>query len=333
MTNKEKLFKVTLLIFIILMTFLIITIIQQLIVLYDDSPTSESCDPGFRTCDNITHHKLIPSSYGVCDHSKKDWTNIKYEINSLGFRDKEYNFTKCQDCYRILIIGDSFTEGKGVNIENTFQNLVEIELNKKHSKPIEVINAGVDSNSIVLEYLRLKNNLLKLSPDLIILNFDIGDVIQDFEYLLYADYSESGEIIGVNGCTRHILNHTIPSYVIFTQPDYDDQEFVSNAWTNTFTYLSKIIELTIEENIRLVITTYPRKFQLIDKSRQLPQKMVLNFCNEKNLSCLDMTSKFKENEFFKYDPHWNKKGHNIASESILNFIDKNNLITESSLDN
>ena len=105
---------------------------------------------------------------------------VVYKINSFGFRDKELNSDYVKDRkYRILCVGDSITFGEGVSTNKTYPKLLEKELRSKFSKNIEVLNAGVPGYNTYDELLYIKNYLIKLSPDMIILGFFMGNDSED----------------------------------------------------------------------------------------------------------------------------------------------------------
>ena len=68
-------------------------------------------------------------------HRENDF-KVQVKINSKGLRDNEYPYEKPDDTYRILMLGDSFTFGYGVNIEDTMAKVLEENLNKKIFKKI-----------------------------------------------------------------------------------------------------------------------------------------------------------------------------------------------------
>jgi hypothetical protein len=144
--------------------------------------------------DNILHHKFKPNAVG---RYKTNEFDTDYTINSLGLRDKEYSIEKPPHTFRILIVGDSFTEGDGVFSHETFSKRLEEKL-QQGGKNFEVINAGVGSYSSLLEYLYVKNYGLQLQPDLVILNFDLSDVYDDITYTQTARFDERGVPIGVS---------------------------------------------------------------------------------------------------------------------------------------
>lgn len=145
---------------------------------------------------NILHHKFKPNAVGRYKTTEFD---TDYKINSLGLRDKEYSVQKPANTFRIVMIGDSFTEGDGVFSDETFSKRLEVKLQSNRTGTnYEVINAGVGSYSALLEYLYLKNYGLQLQPDLVILNFDLSDVYDDITYTALARFDENGIPVGVS---------------------------------------------------------------------------------------------------------------------------------------
>jgi len=63
----------------------------------------------------------------------------------------------------------------------------------------EVINLGVSSYTPVLEYIQLKEHIGMLKPDMVILNFDMTDVVDEYVYRKIASYDKTGDVIAVNG--------------------------------------------------------------------------------------------------------------------------------------
>src|SRR5262249_4857583 len=110
-----------------------------------------------------------------------------------GFRDREIPIEKPPGTYRILILGDSFTFGIGNNLQDTFAKQLEKRLNEREEgMKFEVINGGCSSYSPILEYLLLAQKGLALNPDLVILNYDLSDVQDDYKYSQIAEFDGEG---------------------------------------------------------------------------------------------------------------------------------------------
>ena len=104
-----------------------------------------------------------------------EW-NVSVKTNSFGLRDQEYTTELNGSKKKILLLGDSFTFGYGVEQEDTYANLLEKLLGDNYV----VINAGyADGYSPDTEYIYLKEKGLKFNPDVLLLGFFVGNDIDD----------------------------------------------------------------------------------------------------------------------------------------------------------
>lgn len=92
--------------------------------------------------------------------------------NSLGFRDAERPRAKPPGAFRVLVLGDSFTEAVQVPAEKTFEKVAERSLAScpaLKGRPVEVMNWGVRGYGTVeeLELLRLLGH--DQTPDAVVL--------------------------------------------------------------------------------------------------------------------------------------------------------------------
>ena len=69
-----------------------------------------------------------------------------FTSNGLGFREKEFEKKKNKNVFRILVFGDSFTFGVGIDNDHRYTNLLEEMLNDG-KKEYEVLNFGVPGYS------------------------------------------------------------------------------------------------------------------------------------------------------------------------------------------
>jgi hypothetical protein len=104
-----------------------------------------------------------------------DTTYIK--INSDGYRGQLYPKEKPEGVYRIVVLGDSFTFGQGLNITDTFTHILEEILNNKSNiMNYQVINLGVPGYSLYQNVEILEDKGIDYSPDLLILSYLANDI-------------------------------------------------------------------------------------------------------------------------------------------------------------
>jgi len=131
-------------------------------------------EPSPRTRAKDYHHGLVANFAG---HDRWGPNRYPFFTNSLGLRDAApRDVPKRFDGRRIVLIGDSFTEGTGVAYEASFAGLLAQAPAARQHK-LEFLNAGVVSYSPVIYYKRIKHLLdSRLAFDEVVVFPDISDV-------------------------------------------------------------------------------------------------------------------------------------------------------------
>ncbi len=114
----------------------------------------------------------IPHSHYIQSVAGK---NINYAINSFGFREREIDQTPQKNTKRLLVIGDSITEGHGVQTQDRFTNLLQ---NSVKNLGWEIINCGMQGGS-PLSYALNINRYLYLNPNAILIILFDNDLFDD----------------------------------------------------------------------------------------------------------------------------------------------------------
>ncbi len=166
----------------------------------------------FRTRHYYYHHGMLPGR-----ESMAAWGALIYPVctNSLGLIDSAaYRISKQTGSHRILILGDSHSEGVGVPYLRTFAGRLARSL-----KPygMEVVNASAVSYSQKIEYLKAKYLIetAGLKVDEIIVPVDISDIQNE---LVYEKY-EAGEESRVTGLFYRLRNSLKRSSAIYYLAD------------------------------------------------------------------------------------------------------------------
>ena len=121
---------------------------------------------------------------------------VQFRINSMGIRsDREYSFEKPEGIIRIVGLGDSFTQGYEVEVEETYLYRLE-EMLRARGLPVEVINLGVSGYGTAEELIMLREFGLRFDPDVVIVGHYQNDLADNVRSNLYG-LDESGELIRV----------------------------------------------------------------------------------------------------------------------------------------
>lgn len=152
-------------------------------------------------------YRLRPNYSGRLASSEFD-TGIT--INAQGYRGAAFTAQK-GDARRLLVIGDSFTFGWGVNDDETYPAVVErLLLSGSPPRRVEVINAGFAAcYSPDTYYLYLKNEGLALNPDAIVVGVFIGNDL-DSENAFENEWLETdagGLPVRIRNAHTQVLDH------------------------------------------------------------------------------------------------------------------------------
>ena len=282
--------------------------------------------------------------------------DVWVKINSQGLRsDVEYEWAKPQDEIRILGIGDSFTFGWGVSLEESFLQRLEHRLHQMTGSDIETINAGVPGWNLNHYYVYLKERGIRYSPDVIVLSYFINDVpnsIQEtipanpkhqrgwehkgglfrFSYLFNFVKSFANNIRRKNRFKRidHLsqiearwkeLAKAGSSLII------DSGEEQTRASSQIIKTLFKKIQfIANQHDSRLIIMLIPDVAQLHQPEMQHINRVLTSITEEMNIAFTDMTPVFESSSdpqtfyFWPKDWHTNALGHEKMAETLTPLI-------------
>lgn len=114
--------------------------------------------------DPVLNWRYVPNS--VVSEGK-----IDYRYNWVGFRDVDHSVQKPSGIKRIIILGDSVTEGYGVEWKDVFANILQSRLGAQQ----EVIVVAAGGLNTPQEVHLLKQEGLLYEPDLVVMNFVLND--------------------------------------------------------------------------------------------------------------------------------------------------------------
>jgi len=150
-----------------------------------DAPPFWTSDPDY----GWTHRAGASGWLYGCVGKRFEWRTFT-RINAHGLRDREHEYAKPPGITRVLILGDSMTEGLQVPLERTFASILERGLHDA-GRAVEVINAGVKGFGTDNELLFFRKEGIRYAPDIVLLVFNVeNDVAENSPALrarMYAD--------------------------------------------------------------------------------------------------------------------------------------------------
>jgi hypothetical protein len=178
-----------------------------------------------RVADTDYHHGFTPKFQG-----EEGWGRSKNKLvtNSLGLKDfAPRDVALVPDGRRIILIGDSFTEGIGLAFEDTFAGRL-YAAGQRRAEKIEVLNAGVSSYSPTL-YARKIQKLLdrRVQFDEVVVFVDISDIADEAtSYFCFDRHEEykrlcageeaSASVTAVNQKPFFARNFNITNWVVLS---------------------------------------------------------------------------------------------------------------------
>jgi len=289
---------------------------------------------------------------------KRMGTVIK--TNSKGLRDYEFSEKKPEGVFRIIVLGDSITEGHAIDSENTYPKKIEKLLNRGYpSRKYEVINCGVTGYNTFQEWIFLKEKGIQYEPDLVIVGFCPNDIMKPL-ILKSTGFVTAKKVIAIsfknpkqfftdlylrfetflqqNSCLYKFLYIRIKRVEL--EPDADQLRRHYNSILNHYgnkaevksmmSQLARIIAFSEKNNSEILVVYFPYKNELdtVDLRKHMPREIINKFCDKKNIALVDLTEIFLEkikNESVElYLPgditHLNAEGSQVVAESVCQFL-------------
>ena len=278
-------------------------------------------------------------------------------INENGLRDRPHSYERQNDMERILVLGDSFAWGYGVEESERFSQLLEKSLD------VEVINAGVSGYSTDQELLWYQSEGIKYETDLVILVFagnDVGDNDQQLVNTIYYKPKfllEEGNLVPIGypvpktspqGKFIYSLSQRSALAYFLVQRYFDLLSLYreirvnsdhSNSPVSGISAKSEPFQLTIAllDEMRNIAELKKAKFVIVATDRwwnspsRESYKDFINALRTEGFLVLDVESMpgfDSEEMLIPNDGHWNQSGHEFVAEKIKALIETHQLLSQ-----
>lgn len=120
--------------------------------------------------------------------------HVRYQINRRGFRDEERDSASAEP--RVLLLGDSFAEGWGVDQEKTFAALTEAEL-RREGRKVEIWNTARHGGNPLWYVAQAQERVKSLKPRVLVVQLFDNDLHDIRIYRRRFRFDEAGRLLGL----------------------------------------------------------------------------------------------------------------------------------------
>lgn len=278
-------------------------------------------EPACAQYDPILFYTLKP---GTCKFSNIEFLN-DYHINRLGLRDTDESLTAPE----IIILGDSYAMGWGVDQDQTYAKSLEKTSNKK------VLNAGISSYGTVREMMmldRLDTSKMKyLVIHYISNDFDENSSYsknkkfkaksnQEYEQIKREYFNQKRYFPGkyivllINYYQKTILNISAHA------TDIQIEEVTDNAQNEVDYYINSLLNVShINFHNKILIIIGDDYFINLLKEKKL---QIISNGNLKDIRFIDLQNTLDFKSYYDIDDHLNARGHEMLAKELMHLINQ-----------
>ncbi|MDP2645966.1 MAG: SGNH/GDSL hydrolase family protein [Desulfobacterales bacterium] len=274
---------------------------------------------------------IKPIPQGFPTYTTDLWQRRYVSINTRGFRDVEHTLPKGLGTRRLLVVGDSFAFGWGINrIENRFGEELAKKLKAKTRNSWESINAS-RPDTHTLQHIDFLKQSLAHKPDIVILLY----VFNDMDYIVpitqrssYEKLSSRFNVMGLLYRNFYLFQELFLRLRLAiyrtggnaqNQKDpYDNRELLSRHFKD----LCKFVQVARQAGSLVRVVPIDTSV-IIDSSHRRRYEHFFNDAMDFGIPIWSLGNTFDGYQFPQlrvniYDGHPNELANSIAAEVIAN---------------
>ena len=257
-------------------------------------------------------------------------------LNSFGLRDREFPVDKPPGIVRILVLGDSFTFGHGIENESApWPRVLETILNRDAPADTvyQVINTAHNGFGTAEELTALRASLV-FHPDLVILGYFFNDAETD-EMILHPPSLTTVQRL-LYGVHFALFSHSYLYGLAVVRWDILKialglEKSAPQEWEEIYMHpehltlhkqqLLQIHSVAASVEAPLLIVTIPGNYDFAHYPLAAGHAFMRRFCQEQRLSCIDPLPAFVNEDYRRtrlnpHDAHPSEYGHRLIAQTI-----------------
>ena len=262
-----------------------------------------------------------------------DGASYLINIDPLGLRGRPHDLSS--DRRRVLVLGDSFTEGFQVSNDEVVSSVWE-----QLRPDLAVLNSGVSGYSTLQEIMLAHRLEPIIHPDVVVMMVcglnDLTDNIMPFEFSIgprpYVDASLRRHLPDWDAFTplllpvpgaRWLHTHSFAAYAVYRRlvPTlHGDGTSYHEDWRRR---VPEPIEWQVMENLlagfapgrRLIVVAVPSQGDVVSGDRTFATRLG-EIAARIGVPFVDLQPDFRAEDYLESDHHWNAAGHTVAARRL-----------------
>ena len=304
----------------------------------------------------FSHHPrlgwdLVP---GASDRMTTEEMDVEIRITEQGLRaHRTFSQTPAPGTRRVMVLGDSFSFGHGVEVEEAWPARLETLLQSRTGRPTEVINLSVTGYGTDQQLMRFEDRGLELQPDTVILGLFVGNIFRNARDVQIG-YPKPRFVLGPDGLEP--ANSPVPTQAAPSQGPsrlwhmlrtttrtVREHLGYGEAWSVTTAILERLQRRCHDAGMELLVVVIPKdqvvygqgwRRRVHGKTQERTDEMLRSL----GIPFLDLSPVLAEAAaatetrlYFPIDGHWTAEGHAVAARAVEQALSHSDTVDENSL--
>lgn len=260
--------------------------------------------------------------------------DYEFATNSLGIRDLEHPLDADENEFRIVGLGDSFTEGSGAELEDSYLKVLERNLDERSVGKVRVISGGVAGSDPLYGFVLLRDKLLQFDPDLVLVTINATDVS---DLMVRGGFERFAPDGGLRFNPRPTVEKLyrwshLHRFVMMRLFGYDwfglsperQVERRARALEDLVAATDALQDLADRSDFELLVVLHPMHFELVMRSYNFDVGLLMEHMSSRRIRFVDLMDFFaarvrKEEVaslYWALDGHHNAAGYRLLAEGL-----------------
>lgn len=275
-------------------------------------------------------------------NTQSQWGKVIYDYNSIGFRGENHLIEKPAGVVRVVVIGDSVTEGYGVEWRDAFASNVQTSLGVGY----EVVSLGMGGLNTPQEVHILEQVGVQYAPDYVVVNFVLNDCDFFSSAKAGAKHAEDNQSkiallgIKINPSVKRALKSSALLYLVNERvadlwgrlKGEEQHDYYGELWRNqanrakVATAFERLRLLSRDHGFKVVVLVWPLVIEYSDYKFHAIHQWIVDQAAANQFVGIDLLPVFATHPFRTLQVtsedyvHPNATGHSLAAAEFVKWV-------------